>query len=333
MSLFDNVIGFSQPLLISDSGITDSSSNAIADWAKVCIYLGHWAKSQYQKDKRRITLIVLPSRKSTSAFIALGALVWSISNYKDGLSWGKFSSLNSGDEIYWRKIESGNLYVGRVVGVELIADEPAIKLEITKSRKVRDIGSMILIPKGQFKKFQFSLEKPASAQREVVINASVSFMAGLIDGVSPTWSKSDGQDLLLVTKMNEFKSSIEHLKLGSGITDAVSFIELESVLGFEQLGDSKHSKMKITHPKGDLNSNAGLVILDGPAAFSIREHIPLINDLLIIFDSFEFNENELDFVKELESAAEPNDLLKESTIGSEKLPVGFEVSSYYFGRW
>lgn len=332
MPLSDHVIGFRQPLLISDSGVIDACSDSIDEWVKACLYLGWWAKSQYQKEKRRITLVVLPTRETTTAFTALGALVCSVSSYKDGLTWDKFSMLESGVEIYWKKIAAGDLHFGRVVGVELIGTESAIKLEITKSRKAKVVGSLILIPEGQFDKFQFSLEKPASIQREVVINAGILFMDLLIGNISPTWAKSHGQDLLLVTKMNQFKSSIENLLMGVATSDFVSSIELVSLLGFEQLGDGRQSKMKITHPKGCLNSNAGLVILDGPAAFSIREHVPLTNDLLIIFDSLEFNENELDFVKELQSVAEYNDLLSDSAIGREQFPVGFEVSSYCFLR-
>ena len=329
---FDSLIGFRQPLYITDKSSIDIETDLIGGWVKVCIYLGKWAISNYKKDARRITFVVLPSRESAAAFIALGALISSASAYKDGLTWKNFSELDSGVEIYWKRIESGDLFIGKVIGVELIACEPAIKLEITKSRKARDIGSVILIPQGQFDKFQFSLEKPASAQREVVINAGIAFLEHLIGGVSPAWAKSDGQDLLLVTKMNQFKSSIDYLLVGVGGGE-VRPIGLESLLGFEKLGDGKHSKLKISHPKGDLNSNARLVILDGPSAFSIKEHIPLASDLLIILDSLEFNENELAFVNEIERVADINDrhdgIVNRIT---EKFPIGFEVSSYSFPR-
>lgn len=329
---FDSLIGFRKPLYISDKASINVAVDLIGEWAKACIYLGKWAKSQYKKDTRRITFLVLPSREIATAFISLGALISSVGSYKDGLSWTKFSTLDSGVEIYWKRVESGDLFIGKVVGVELIASEPAIKLEITKSRKNKDIGSIILIPEAQFNKFQFSLEKPASAQREVVINASIAFMGQLLGDVSPAWAKSDGQDLLLVTKMNQFKSSIDCLLAGVG-DQCEHPIEFESLLGFEKLGDGRHSKMKISHPKGDLDSSAELVILDGPSAFSIKEHIPLKNDLLIVFDSLEFSENELEFVNELELAAETIDFGDESSHDiAEKFPVGFEISSYSFLR-
>lgn len=329
---FDTLIGFGKPLYISDKASINVAVDLIGEWAKACIYIGKWAKSQYKKDTRRITFLVLPSREVATAFISLGALISSIGSYKDGLRWTKFSTLDSGVEIYWKRVETGDLFIGKVVGVELIASEPAIKLEITKSRKNKDVGSIILIPEAQFNKFQFSLEKPASAQREVVINASIAFMEHLIGDVSSAWAKSDGQDLLLVTKMNQFKSSIDCLLAGVGY-QCERQIEFEALLGFEKLGDGRHSKMKISHPKGDLDSSAELVILDGPSAFSIKEHIPLKNDLLIVFDSLEFSENELEFVNELELAAEAINFSHESshTI-SEKFPVGFEISSYSFLR-
>jgi hypothetical protein len=329
---FDFLIGFQQPLYISDKASINVDIDSIGEWAKACIYLGKWTKSQYRKDTRRITFVVLPSREIATAFISLGVLISSIGSYKDELSWTKFSTLDSCVEIYWKRGESGDLFIGKVMGVELIASESAIKLEITKSRKTKDIGSIILIPESQFNKFQFSLEKPASAQREVVINTSISFMGHLLGDVSPAWAKSDGQDLLLVTKMNQFKSSIECLLVGVSDRDEHP-IEFESLLGFEKLGDGRRSKMKISHPKGDLESNAELVILDGPSAFSIKEHIPLKNDLLIVFDSLEFNENELEFVSELELAAETVNFSDESShIIAEKFPVGFEISSYSFLR-
>ena len=329
---FDSLIGFRQPLYISDKASIAIETDSIEEWVKACIYLGKWAKSCYRKNTRRITFVVLPSRECATAFIALGALISSVSAYKDGLTWTKFSTLDTGVEIYWKRIESGDLFIGKVIGVELIVSDLAIKLEITKSRKAKDIGSVILIPQGQFNKFQFSLEKPASAKREVVINASIAFLEHLIGDVSPAWATSDGQELLLVTKINQFKSSIENLIAGVS-QEEVRQIELESLLGFEKLGDGRHSKLKISHPKGDLGSSAKLVILDGPSAFSVKEHIPLENDLLIVFDSLEFNENELDFVNELELVTESNDVndgLFQKV--AEKFPVGFEVSSYSFPR-
>jgi len=332
INTFDSLIGFRKPLYVSDKAHIDTASDAIGEWVKACIYIGKWAKSCYRKDNRRITIVVLPSREVATAFIALGALISSISSYKDGLSWTKFSTLDSGLEIYWKKVETGELFIGRVMGIEPIGSEPAIKLEITKSRKSRDVGTKILIPEGQFNKFQFSLEKPASVQKEVDINASIAFIDQLIGDISPSWAKSDGQDLLLVTKIKQFQSSIDCLLAAVG-DEALQSIKFQSLLGFERLGDGKHSKLKISHSKGNLESTAELVILDGPSAFSIKEHISVRSDLLIAFDTLEFNENELAFVNELEVVAEPDDCKDDLFYGAkEKFPVGFEVSSYSFPR-
>lgn len=329
---FGSLIGFQKPLYLTDKSCINVETDAIADWVKVCIYLGKLALSSFKTDARRITFIVLPSRESASAFIALGALISSARTYEDGLTWEKFSVLDSGEEIYWKRAESGDFFKGKVIGVELIGHDSAIKLEITKSRKARDIGTLILIPKAQFHKFQFSLERPASGQREIILNTSVAFLEKLIGAISPGWAKSDGQDLLLVTKMNQFKASIESLSVGVG-DEEVQQIEIASLLGFEKLSDGMHSKLKISHPKGELNSSAKLVILDGPSAFSIKEHIPLASDLLIVFDSQEFNENELAFVNELKLESEISNFNDESLHGlTEQFPVGFEVSSYSFPR-
>lgn len=329
---FESLIGFRSPLYVSDKAGIDVAIDLIEEWAKACIYLGNWAKSQYRKDKRRITFLVLPSREIAPAFISLGALISSMSSYKDGLGWSKFSTLDSNVEIYWKRLESGELFIGKVVGVELIESEPAIKLEITKSRKAKDLGTRILIPRAQFNKFQFSLEKPRSAQKEVTMNSSIAFMQHLLGDTSPAWAKSDGEDLLLVTKINQFKSSINCLLAGVG-ANSEHQIKFESLLGFEKLGDGTHSKMKISHPKGDLVSSAELVILDGPSAFSIKEHLPRVNDLFIVLDSLEFNENELEFLNQLEFAAETASYSNELPHAiAEKFPVGIEVSSYSFLR-
>ncbi len=327
---FDSLIGFKKPLFISDSK-GGGDAHSIDDWVKASIYLGRWAKDQFRDDFRRITFVVTPCRESVTPFVALGVLLSSISNYKDGLSWNKFSTLNSGVEIYWKKNESPELYIGKVIGVEPIGSEPAIKLEITRSRKAKDVGSIIFIPEEQFNKFQFSLEKPASSQRQIEINASIAFLERLIGDVSPAWAKSDGQDLLLVTKMMQFKTSLEGL-IASLDGSNSQLITLESLLGFEQLGDSRQSKMKISHPRGELKSDASIVILDGPSAFSIREHIPLKSDLLIILDSGEFNENEFEFINELENFSEADDAERSDLIPAVKFPVGFEVTSYSFAR-
>jgi len=332
MPYFDSILGFRHPLLISDGAPIVSNSDCIEEWVKACIYIGWWAKSQYQVDKRRITHLVLPSRECTTAFVALGSLLWSAKNYVDGLIWGKFSCLDQGTEIYWQKTDSRELFNGKVVGIEFIANEPAIKLEITNSRRRADIGSFILIPEMQFCKYHFSLEKPASSQREISLNAGVIFLQQLIGGVSSSWAKSEGQDLLLVTKITQFKASIENLLLGLINSVDITSVKLDSLLGFEQLGGDRHSKMKISHPRGELASSAGLVLLDGSTAFSIREHISSQNDLLIIFDTSEFDENELDFTRTLEAVADPCSSVIPCLDGHERFPVGFEVSSYSFSR-
>jgi hypothetical protein len=331
INTFDSIIDFRRSLLISDvTGVRDTSA-PIGDWVKACIFLGMWVKSQYQKDTRRITFVVLPSRDIATAFIALGALVSSLRNYKDGLSWEKFSTLSSGVEIFWKKIETGNLFTGRVLGVECMASETAIKLEITKSRKSKDIGVTMLIPESQFNRYHFSVERPASSKREAVINSSLEFMELMIGNVAPAWAVSNGQDLLLVTKMNKFKALIHNVLVGVEM-DKSPTMPLENLLGFEQLGIGRHSKMKITHPKGDLDTNADLVILDGSSAFSIKDHIPLASDLLIVFESLEFNENELEFVNQVELATQANAAPFEFSITLGSFPVGFEVSSYSFTR-
>jgi hypothetical protein len=329
---FDSLIGLRQPLFISDKGIFDITSDTIEPWAKACMYLGKWAKSRYRKDTRRITFVVLPSREIATAFISLGALISSVRSYKDELSWTKFSTLDSGLEIYWKRLETGDLYFGNVIGVELIDSEPGIKLKITRSRKKSDINAEIWIPEDQFTKYKFSLEKPASAKREAVINTSLEFLEHLIGNVSPNWAKSDGQDLLLVTKINRFKSSIDCMVAAVGNEDFHT-IKFESLLGFEKLGDTRLSKLKISHPRGCINTSAELVILDGPSSFSIKEHIPPINDLLVVLDLIEFNENEFMFVNELQGLAELEELKEDAlNIAAEKFPIGFEVSSYSFPR-
>jgi hypothetical protein len=128
--------------------------------------------------------------------------------------------------------------------------------------------------------------------------------------------------------MRTFKDSIRCLL--AGICErGQRTIELESLLGFQKLGNGRHSRMKITHPKGDLDSSAQLVVLDGPGPFSIKEHIPLQNDLLVVFDSLEFNENELEFVNELVLSALVDDMSDGSANAiTEKFPVGIEISSY-----
>ena len=331
MSALDSLLDFDQTLYIAGDADTHSQPNPIDEWAKACIFLGMWAKSKYQKDVRRVTFVVLPSREITTAFIAFGSLISSMSNYKDGLTWETFSILDPSVEIFWKRNDAESLYSGNVISVESISSELAIKLEIKESRRKQDVGSVILIPERQFHGWQFSLERPASKRRELAVNVGIAFMEQLIGKISPAWAKSSGHDLLLVTKMSQFKTSIENLLVGVA-NEGGKYINLESLLGFEQHGDGRHSKMKITHHMRELKTNAGLVILDGPSAFSIKDHVPPFNDLLIVLESSEFNENELGFIGELESAAVADTLVDENLNTLGLLPAGFEVSSYAYER-
>ena len=323
-------ISYCKNLSIADLSSSDQIYSPLEDWILASIYIGKWVKSSTQKDYRQITFLVLPSRKCVAGFIALGAMFSSILSYEDKLSWNKVSTLVPGTELFWRKIETGDLSVGKIVGIDTISTEVVLKLIVTKSRKAKDINSIIYIPKNQFNKFQFSTEKPASQKKETTLTSNFVFLKELLGEINPSWASSDGHNLLLITNNLKFMSSIEKLFLK--INDSASMpISIENLLSFEQLGNGKHSKLKISHPKGSLNSDAGLVILDGPSAFSIKEHVSENNNLLIIYDYLEFKENELDFLKEIDLVSTSNsELIK--TLKIESFPFGFEFCTYSIAR-
>jgi len=321
---------YCKKLSIADLSSSDQIYSPLEDWILACIYLGKWVKSSTQKDYRQITFLVLPSRKCAAGFVALGAMFSSIFSYEDKLSWNKISKLLPGTQIFWRKLETGDLSVGKIIGIDSISTEVALKLIVTKSRKAKDINSIIYIPKNQFKKFQFSIEKPASEKKEVSLTSNFIFLKELLGEINPSWASSDGHSLLLITNIVKFMSSIEKLFLK--INDSVCMpISLNNLLSFEQLGNGKQSKLKISHPKGTLNSGAGLVILDGPSAFSIKEHLSEDNDLLIIYDYLEFKENELAFLNEIELVSTPN-LGLINSLELESFPFGFEFCTYSIAR-
>jgi hypothetical protein len=317
-------------LSITDLSSSSPTYSPLEDWIVASIYLGKWIKSLKKKDSRQITFLVLPSRKCAPAFIALGAMISSVTSYEDNFSWNKISRLAPGAELFWRRIETGDSYAGKVIGVDEISSEVAIKLIITKSRKVKDINSIIYIPKNQFNKFQFGTEKPVSEKKDTSLISNFEFLKELLGEINQKWAKSDGHDLLLVTNIVKFKSSIENLYLKIN-NSSIKPISIENLLSFEQLGNGKQSKLKITHPKGILNSSAGLVILDGPNAFSVKEHISEDNDLLIIYDYLEFKESELDFIKEVDLVSLQNsDPLR--NLNMEIFPVGYEFCTYSISR-
>ena len=326
----DGPISFCKNLTIADLSISSQTYTPIEDWILACIYLGNWAKSATKKDSRQITFVVLPSRKCTAAFIALGAMISSIFSFEDKLSWQKISTLAPGTELFWKRLETGDLSVGKVVGIDFIVSEVVLKLIVTKSRKAKDVNSIIYIPKNQFHKFKFSTEKPASDKKETSLTSSIAFLSDLLGDLSQSWISSEGHDLLLITNIIKFKFSIEKLFLK--INDSlVKPISIENLLSFEQLGNGKHSKLKISHPKGIINSDSGLVILDGPNSFSIKEHISPNNDLLIIYDYLEFKEAELDFINEVDLISFSNSEL-EKTFNIKSFPVGFEFCTYSIAR-
>lgn len=326
----EDSISYCENLSIADFSTLDQNYSPLEDWILASIYLGKWVKSATQKDSRQMTFLVVPSRKCVAAFVALGAMFSSIYSYENKLSWSKISILAPGTELFWRRLETGDLYVGKVEGIVTISNDVVLKLVVTKSRKAKDINSIIYIPKNQFSKFQFSTEKPASDKKETSLTSNFTFLKELLGEINQSWANSEGHDLLLITNIVKFKNSIENLFLKINNLQSQP-ISIGNLLAFEQLGNGKQSKLKISHPKGALNSNAGLIILDGPSAFSIKEHLSEDSDILIIYDYLEFKENELNFVKEVDLVSLPNHNLL-NTFYIESFPVGFEFCTYSLAR-
>lgn len=270
-----------------------------------------------------IVFAVLPARELAAAFASFGCLVAGASMFQDRLSWSTFRRLPAGQSVFWMHGNATAHYCGEIIGFKEIEGAEFIVVKVTKAPRRAEEGHIREISRPYFDDYRFTVEKPPTVSKAASFETAQRALESLVANLSPKWIWADGAEGLLVTSVTKFDNSIAGLSLSiDGKSVAVSDMLC--------LGRNKghiHAKLRVDHPRGSLEGDFPLAILDGPNAFMAHEHIGLVPNILVILDRSEYQEGIHDRVLELRSISQDikPDFMR---FIPKKFVAGIELAAY-----
>jgi len=319
------LVNYTQFECAKDIQLIDSATKTTTPvWVDFLIAIGGWCRRNQIKNQRLITIVVLPTRALASGFSALGSLLEGAKAFEDCLSWPTFRTLPIGSVIHWKQKQGKFNYSGKILGFEDILGTEFISLEVTKPVSVAKKGLIQKYSKNHFDDYLFTTEQPVNSSKVFSMDAANKLLSSWIGYVNPKWIWSDGAESLIVTSMSSFENDFSELYITCDDLEPISILDL---LCLGKNNDEAHSKLRISHSRGDLEGQFPLVILDGPDAFHQFIHSSNSSNLLIILDRSEYLNDIHNTALQLRSYGdECLDLLK---IGlPSTIPAGIELATY-----
>jgi hypothetical protein len=309
--------------------IVDSSEILpLPEWSAALVWLGAWCRKHQFIGKRLIAFVVLPTRELSAAFACVGNLLAGVEEFKDTLAWIKFSNLPKGSTVFWSPQNGRKHYEGKIMGLEVHGGSEFIVMQVIKAPRRSEVGSIRKISRMFFEKYRFAEEQPPTVSKTCAFQDAMQCMCGLLERVDPKWIWADGAEGMLITSMAKFEKAINGLSLK---VDGQQAVSLRDLLCIGRNDMRVHAKIRISHPRGNLSGNFPLVILDGPDAFHIHEHLDNISNVLVILDRAEYQEGINDIVLQLKSIAD-NSIENYFDDIPDNFPPGIELAAYVIDR-
>lgn len=294
-------------------------------WVDFLISLGGLCRiKQDESSKKIVTLAVLPSREFAAGFTALGSLLHGAKMFEDNLSWLTFKSLPINSEVHFKPENATSKYSGNIIDYTKIEGIEFIVVKVTKPARVAKGGGTYLISKNKFDNYFFSVEKPPTISRNNAMEKANRFYEDWLENLNPKWIWSDGAESLIVGALSDLTTGYKNLFFSSRLLDQIS---MDEMLCMQHIKEPHHSKLRITHPRGDLEGNFPLIILDGPDAFNIFTHRSMQSNILILLERSEYHENIHNTVLQLKQTA--TDITEQMLYDLPSMvPAGIEFISF-----
>lgn len=300
------------------------AKSPLPDWAAALIWVGAWCRQHQLSDKRLVVFGIVPSRDFAAAFAGVGALLAGAKLFKDSLSWPRFRSLPTGSAVHWARRGSDERFSGEIFGFEILDDTEFIKVKVLKPKSRARGGLIQSVSRNYFDEYMFRVEQPPAAATATLFDDAQSLFKCWQPDVSSQWIWADGAEGLVVTGISKFQEVATGLALA---TDAHDGVRLIDILCLGRNGEPKHAKLRISHPRGNLNGSYPLIILDGPEAFRVHEHLEQNANLLVLLSRTEYRDSIHNTVLALSSSAIDNVVDHFGDI-PEAFPSSVEFSSY-----
>ena len=297
----------------------------LPDWSAFLIWLGFWCRMQNFPGKRIVVYAVLPNRELAAGFAGLGCLLAGANVYADTLSWPRFRAMQTGEVVYWKQPPNGIPFMGTILGFDLIEGVEFIKVRVTKPSAAANQGVIQSVSASRFETYLFSEQPPPTRTRATSLSKAEEVISALTGSQKQRWIWADSSDGIIVTSMRKFEETASEIDI---VVEGTSPLPLIELLSIGKSGQKIHSKLRFTHPRGDIAEALPLVILDGPDAYAVHEHVPVNSNLLIVLDRSEYQEGIHDSVLQLASISEDTASVALAREAPETFPPGIELLSY-----
>jgi len=266
--------------------IESLKSSMFPEWASFLIWTGWWMRITRRVNTRIFMVLLMPTRACCSALCSFGALIGSMVEERDSLTWEKCLSLPVGTSIYWH--EGRQKHSGTIIGKCEVEGLTGVRVKYeTKGRRNREATKIIF--KHHLSHDRIKLTPFLSNQSEEILETAKTFYRSVTGEVSDLWISSWTSECLLVTNRAGWKRENEGLLAAVATGD--NPIALSDALMW-WLKDGVHApRVCLSSPKSvPINSHEiPLAILDGPDALRSMELVYSQN-ILILLDQTEYDE-------------------------------------------
>jgi len=290
------------------------------------VWLGSWCRGQRIRGKRLVTFSVLPARDLAAAFAGLGCLLTGANSFSNTLSWPRFRSLSPGTMVHWKQPPHGSTFAGAILRFEERGGAEFMTVQVTRPLSVANKGMIQSVSESSFEKYSFSEQAAPTGSRASGMNKSGQLISKFLASEKHKWIWADGVEGEIVTQMTRFDETAAEVGITLDESDPMTLIEL---LSPGKSGQAVHSKLKLTHSRGDLSGDFPLIILDGAEAFGIHEHLPTASNLLVVLDRSEYQQGVHDMVLQLSSVSETECDVVDEAAGPKVFQPGVEVSTFW----
>lgn len=307
------------------------SAGSVPGWVEFLMWTGWWMRRHRSADRRLFMVLLLPTRSCCSVFSAFGALVGSMSEDTDVLTWSTLAALPSGQRVYLRFKRSARGTIpaeGKIAGLQEILGAKGVKIEIESAAKPFSDLSITVLPEN-FGDYQISLTPYLSGRRERKLAGISQFYGKTFTAFNPSWMLIRNQECIVVTNRAAWERETGgiHVSVKDGLRRPVVF-PLVDLLMAGLLDSDQQPRIGLVSPKTEITGRTGtpVTILDGPEALKSLEKITTSN-VIILLDRCEYNESVEAVLAGLASLRSDEPLTDADLPGSE-IPAGTEMAIF-----
>lgn len=267
---------------------TDGGSCPMPAWADWLIWLGAWLRSQAALSGRRVTVVLLPTRRLAAAFVGLGAMLAASRLHDDILDWDALQALPVGTLVHWRDLKgkSGRAvsYSGTVDGICDIDGNQFLAIVGQTPAKSKGVTYRL----SRASALSYGVTRGAITKRgEDTLARAASLMKNIVDASSTTWIRSPMADSTVITERFSFLADLDGVFLEA---DNVPGVPLRETLALTD-SEGRHGKLRLIPVRGMDSDDIlqGVTILDGARATSRLGQVSA-RSIVVLLDHADFDE-------------------------------------------